>query len=80
MSDVPNFDFGRAIWELKLGRKVARAGWNGKGLYLGLQVSDENSKMSLPYIYICTVQGDFVPWQASQTDALADDWSLVFEN
>jgi hypothetical protein len=27
-----------------------------------------------PYIMMCTVDGDFVPWVASQTDLLADDW------
>jgi len=30
--------------------------------------------MTLPYIYITTVQGDLVPWLASQTDLLAADW------
>lgn len=28
--------FGQAIQELKLGNKVARQGWNGKGMYLWL--------------------------------------------
>lgn len=30
----------------------------------------------LPYIMMRTVQGDFVPWLASQTDLLALDWQL----
>jgi hypothetical protein len=30
--------------------------------------------MTLPYIFIHTVQGDRVPWLASQTDILATDW------
>jgi len=33
--------------------------------------------MTLPYIYMRTVQGDFVPWLASQTDLLAEDWYIV---
>lgn len=45
-------DFGAALQELKRGNKVERSGWNGKGLWLELQTPDENSKMTLPYIYI----------------------------
>lgn len=70
-------DFGSAIKALKLGNTVAREGWNGKGMWLGLQVPDANSKMSLPYIYMRTVTGDLVPWLASQTDMLSDDWTIV---
>ena len=70
-------DFGSAINRLKAGMKVARSGWNGKGQYLQLQRPDINSKMTLPYIYIRTVQGDLVPWLASQSDMLAGDWSVV---
>jgi len=66
--------FGHAIETLKQGGRVTRAGWNGKGQRLELQVPDEHSKMTLPYIFIVTVQGDRVPWLASQTDILADDW------
>ena len=43
------FDFGKAIQKLKEGKKVARTGWNGKGIYLELQRPDEHSKMTLPY-------------------------------
>ena len=70
-------NFGDALAELKIGNKVARAGWNGKGMWLALQVPDANSKMSLPYIYMSTVTQDLVPWLASQTDVLADDWQLA---
>jgi hypothetical protein len=85
------FDFGRALELLKAGHKVARKGWNDKGIYLELQKPDEHSKMTLPYIYIVTtklvtdnpdvpkgimVRG-VVPWLASQTDMLAEDWVKV---
>lgn len=30
----------------------------------------------LPYLMMRTAQGDFVPWLASQTDILADDWEI----
>jgi hypothetical protein len=33
--------------------------------------------MSLPYIYMRTAQGDLVPWLASQTDMLAEDWRFA---
>ena len=67
-------DFGWAIEQLKAGEKVSRDGWNGKGMWLELQVPDEHSKMSLPYIYMKTVDDKLVPWLASQTDMLAEDW------
>lgn len=71
--------FGWALKELQSGYAVTREGWNGKGQYLQLQVPDANSKMTKPYIYICTVQGDKVPWLASQTDLLAEDWCYAPE-
>lgn len=70
------FNFSEALDALKSGRRVSRVGWNGKGMYLLLQSPDENSKMTLPYIYMSTVQDDLVPWLASQTDLLAEDWDI----
>lgn len=67
-------NFGEAIALLKAGARVARDGWNGKGMWLELQRPDENSKMSLPYIYMKTADNKLVPWLASQTDVLAEDW------
>jgi hypothetical protein len=58
-------------------QRFRRQGWNGKGMYIELQVPDEHSKMTLPYIFMRTVQGDLVPWLASQTDLLANDWEEV---
>ena len=70
-------NFGWALKALQKGLKVSRDMWNGKGQYLALQRPDEHSKMTLPYIYITTVQGKLVPWIASQTDLLMDDWNIV---
>lgn len=67
-------DFGWAIRELKTGNRVCREGWNGKGMWLELQNPDEHSKMSLPYIYMKTVDDKLVPWLASQTDMIREDW------
>lgn len=69
--------FGEAIAALKEGKRVSRDGWNGKGMWLELQVPDAHSKMTLPYIYMKTAQDDLVPWLASQTDVLAEDWGIV---
>lgn len=77
-------NFGQALEALKQGKKVARSGWNGKGMWLNLQVPDENSKMTLPYVYIeypaghvAYPNGSRVPWLASQTDLLSEDWEEV---
>jgi hypothetical protein len=70
-------DFGWALDQLRAGKRVSRNNWNGPGQYLELQVPDGHSKMTLPYIYIKTVQGDLVPWLASQTDMLASDWCMT---
>ena len=69
------FEFTEALLHLKNGSRIERKGWNGKGMFIALQTPDEGSKMTLPYIYISTVDGKLVPWLASQTDLLADDWS-----
>lgn len=80
-------NFGDAIEVLKAGDKVQRAGWNGKGMWL-LLVPVERWSCSvgpsnvpgahrLPWIGMKTADGGFVPWLASQTDMLADDWQSV---
>lgn len=79
-------NFGNALEALKEGKRVARRGWNGKGIYLELQRPDAHSKMTLPYIYIVTnglitdnpeAPKGVVPWLASQTDLLSEDWVIV---
>jgi len=70
-------NFGQAVELMKVGRKVTRDGWNGKGMWLALQVPDAGSKMGRPYIYMSPVDGDLVPWVASQSDMLGEDWKLV---
>lgn len=79
-------DFGWALQQLRNGEKVQRSGWNGKGIFIELQRPDAHSKMTSPYIFIDTtgLQSDNpnaprsrVPWLASQTDMLAEDWQLA---
>jgi hypothetical protein len=79
-------NFGDAIENLKIGHRVARSGWNGAGIFLELQNPDADSKMTHPYIYIDTTGLKTenpaapkvrVPWLASQTDMLAEDWFIL---
>jgi hypothetical protein len=69
-------NFGSALERLREGQRLSRLHWNGPNQYIELQIPNVNSKMTLPYIYIKTVQNDFVPWLASQTDLLANDWII----
>jgi len=68
---------GRVLKEMEKGKKLQREDWNGKGIYIELMEPNDASDMTLPYIYIRTVQGDIVPWTCSQADLLADDWRVV---
>jgi len=56
------------------GEAVCREGWNGRGQCIRMQMPDANSKMTQPYVFIRTMQGDLIPWLASQADLLAIDW------
>ena len=74
-------NFSLALEILKNGGMIRRDGWNGVGLWLELQEPDENSKMTLPYVFLnypagstAYPEGARVPWLASQTDLLAEDW------
>ncbi len=69
--------FDKALLALKDGFAVTRKGWNGKDMYLLVQFPDDESKMTLPYIYMKTADAHLVPWLASQTDLLSDDWDFV---
>ena len=68
---------GWAVKQMWDGQAVTRRGWNGADQWLKLQVPDAHSKMGKPYIYISPVDGELVPWLASQTDILAIDWEIV---
>ena len=88
----PTMNFGSALQALKNGQKVAREGWNGKGMFLFLVpgsvfkvnrapllgIYPEGTEINyLPHIDMKTVDGGIVPWLASQTDVLAEDWCVV---
>lgn len=69
-------NFGQAIEELKKGYRIYRTGWNGKCMWLGLQIPDNNSKMSHPYVYMSDVVGKLFPWNPNNLDMLATDWQI----
>lgn len=80
--------FGFAIEAIKKGFKVTRAGWNGKGMWIALpeaiqsriiitENSDTNRVTIIDLIVMKTVNDEIIPWSASQTDVLAEDWEIV---
>ncbi len=79
-------NFGNAIEALKEGKRVARKGWNGKGMFL-LYVSSLEwdmdfdvtlwSRNKSPFIAMKTADCKVVPWVASQTDMLSEDWVVI---
>jgi hypothetical protein len=80
---MQNNTFGDAIVALKNGYRVARAGWNGKGMYLWLlpaAMAEANGGEieALGSIRMMTADKKVLTgWLASQTDILAEDWEIL---
>ena len=74
-------NFGEALSLLKAGRRAARDNWNGKGMWVELVPRDyavaPTGLRAREYLAMKTVDDQFVPWVASQTDLLAEDWKEV---
>lgn len=77
-------NFSNALNWLKSGHRVARKGWNSKGMFLYLEKFEHSNKFNEkgyeyePCIVMFTAQGKWQPgWLASQTDLLAEDWEIV---
>ncbi len=83
--------FGEAVDLMKQGLRVARVGWNGKGMFLYYVpegkyparmdaikgVFEDDMVPYGAYIAMKTAQGNVVPWLASQSDMLSEDYVLV---
>ncbi len=83
--------FSEALENLKNGIAVSRSGWNRSRMFLRIQKPDRGSKMTEDYIYLVITESDQcsinnfrprdtskrVPWLASQTDILSNDWYIV---
>lgn len=90
---VTAMTFGDALVMLKEGYRVARAGWNGKGMFVfKIQGSNDIAKLHgygfgeyvgepvfRDALFMRTVDNQLVPWTVSQTDALAEDWEIILE-
>lgn len=91
---VIGMGFGDAIAALKLGCKITRSGWNGKGMFIYYVPAASYPAQQNPngtmlgwfpddlvpyraYIAMKTVDNEVVPWVASQTDILAEDWLVL---
>lgn len=85
------FNFGHAIYLLKAGFRVARTGWNGKGMFLFLvegstftvnrepllSILGEGSEVNYqPHIDIKQADGSIGTWSPSNGDTLAEDWCI----
>lgn len=92
MSVTFEYSFSEALKQLKMGRKVARSGWNGKNMFLFLvpgstfQVNrppllgiyPEGTVINYrPHIDMRTANGEIVPWLASQSDLIEEDWIIL---
>lgn len=86
------FDFADALRALKAGKRVARAGWNGKGMFVyripaaSYPAQTSVAKAAFPsglvpykaYYAIKGADGEVATWVPSSTDLDASDW-IIFE-
>lgn len=84
-------DIGQAIKLAKQGKKLARKGWNGSGMFMyyvpaasyPAQTGAAKSHFGdtlVPYreyLALKTAQGDVATWSPSTSDTLAEDWKVV---
>ena len=82
-------NFGLAIEAAKMGKRIARKGWNGKNQYVELAtcISYKNNSGVIVNVEHCNIgnkalafvgtSGVQMGWLASQADMLADDWCVV---
>lgn len=88
--ETSGMNFGLAIEAAKMGKKIARAGWNGKNQYveLGHDFSYtapgdipvrpvQHLDIDSQALVFVGTRGRQVGWLASQADMLADDWMIV---
>ena len=90
--DCMGMSFGIAVELAKKGVKIAREGWNGRGMFvyyvpansykscteIGSSIADENGMVSYePYFAIRNVKGTVSTWVPSINDCLAEDWIIV---
>lgn len=83
--------FGEALEAMKAGKRVSRAGWNGKGMFAFY--TPEERIIPCPYeqakdiftrtttvragLMLKTAQDDLARWAPSCSDCLAEDWEIL---
>ena len=87
-----NLNFGQALESMKSGKKVAREGWNGKGMFVyyvppnsykaqtGVAKAHFGDDAMVPYnayMAIKNVNGTVSTWVPSVNDCLSDDWGVI---
>lgn len=79
--ETSGMSFGLAVEAMKKGARLSRTGWNGPDLWLEYRHAQG---VDLPFIRMsysvhskAYPEGARVPWAPSQTDVLADDWTIV---
>lgn len=87
--ETDGMSFGLAIEAAKLGAKIARKGWNGKGQHVelatcisykncsGFAINAEHRNIGNKALAFVGTSGVQMGWLASQADMLADDWIIV---
>jgi Protein of unknown function (DUF2829) len=85
-------NFSEALELIKEGELLKRLGWNGAGMFVFLVkgsafaasrpplnvILGEGAQVSYePHIDMRTEQGSIMPWIASQSDLLANDWAIT---
>jgi hypothetical protein len=90
--ETTGMDFGLAYEAMRKGHKVAREGWNGKGMFIFLVpgstftvnrppllgIYPEGTEVNYhSHVDMKTADGQIVPWLCSQTDMAADDWQII---
>lgn len=69
----PMFDFSQAFAYLKAGARVRRSVWHD-GVWVAIQMPNENSKMKRPYLYMRLENGDYVPYTLENDALFSRDW------
>ena len=83
-------NFGLALEAAKMDKRIARRGWNGKGMHVFLadvvelntdadlsEFEDQDAECGEVLVMRTAQRGLQVGWLASQADMLADDWYIV---
>ena len=66
--------FSWALDQLKEGKILYRGRWERKDMWVKIKTPEVNETMTSPYIYMKSVDDEYVPWLPSQFDLMAEDW------